>query len=185
MQVVFDALMLFSQRWALLLLIREWCLLLSRPPIQGHEKSPMSSWRSFEQNVLRSHPLLFWSCRDWVEREGDRKCNAINFPWWLSRCALRDSTPIRSLPHLELQWENIFFSEFLPKTAVTKCLWTYCFETHQRKIMLRGTSNSSAHHYTPFSPASTVMHFPSAGISLQNVSVQAVWPHRLSFSSTY
>lgn len=43
------------------------------------------------------------------------------------------------------------------KTAMTNCLRIYCFETHQRKIMLCGTSNSSMHHHTPFSPASTLM----------------------------
>ena len=37
------------------------------------------------------------------------------------------------------------------KAAMTKCHLTYCFETHQRKIMLCGTSNSSMQHCTPFS----------------------------------
>lgn len=78
-------------------------------------------------------PLLFWSCRDWVDREGDRKCNAINFPWWLSRCAPRDPASVSSPSNLELQWENIFFSEFLWKTAMTKCLWTHCFEHIREK----------------------------------------------------
>lgn len=45
------------------------------------------------------------------------------------------------------------------KTAVTKCLWTYCFETHQREIMLCGTSNSSMHQFTPLFSASIVMQF--------------------------
>lgn len=168
---------------------KHWCklflvllaILMSRLYHLLHHLSEMYLSRTCWGHIQR----LFWSCRDWVDREGDRKCNAINFPWWLSWCVPRDPASVRSPSNLELQWENIFFSEFLWKTAMTKCLRMHCFERHQRKIMLRGTSNSSIHHYTPFSPALTVIHFLSAGINLQNVSVQAVWPHRLSFSSTY
>lgn len=75
------------------------------------------------------------------------------------------------------------------KTAMTKCLWTYCFETHQRKIMLCGTSNSSMH---PLFSSFKCDAFFSPGCSCKNQSAEqhlnmccSVWPSQLHFSSTY
>lgn len=83
-----------------------------------------------------------------------------NFPdgYYVFDWKCKNGVHLRTLRQFTLRqiWnytKKIYFSvsfSWCKKAAMTKCLWTYCFETHQRKIMLCGTSNSSMHHFTPF-----------------------------------